>query len=939
MIQFKVYDVGPEFWDKWEDPTINVWQLNSDLWNELLDTYDQYFLDLYDWDNPRITLSIEDIQTSSPESVFTKTFRVPATPNNNQFFRFAFEINGVDFDATVKKPAEILVDGQYFRAGHIRLNGVYYDNESGNIDYEVLFMGELRDLATTIGDRTLCQLNFDDYEHANNYANIVNSWQAFPQGAKDDGLFNGDILYPLVEFGNNYDDKGVVQETRIASVGSLNFTQNSNPVDANRFKPMVRAKAIWDRIFQTYGYSYASEFLNSDRFRKIYISAWGTEPNINIFSGSSVNIFSATNGTVPQTMTAPSKQLLRFEEEVLNPSNNYDTTISRFTAPVSGTYKFTARTECYLRTNTSNPITATIGIYKTPIGPNPPDIEGNSFSSSNGLGILTVEGSLNLTAGEQVAILIEFSGLDYTLNLNSAVFNQSSFECTEAPGNVIPNYMFDCEYKQLDFIKDIINTFKLVIAPDNDNPRKFLVEPWNDFIGKGTKYDWTQKLDGTKDVKVEPLFYTQTEDIDFSFTPETDYINEFHQNTTKFPYGRLQFLSDNDLLTGKREITTSFGPTPVLQIEGEDDDSNFIIPHIHTHSNTDYGLEHLPLKANTRILFYNGIQSFNGNVSFNHWHFTDGVIVHQYDTWPLVTPYEDWPLTENSLHLNFNKDVAYFGTNVPGIDGSLGISLFDEYWAPYISELYNRFGRKLTAHFILDNYDLQNLTFNDVIFLNGTWYRPEKVYDAQVGERTSVKCELVKLIGYRDPADELVLEVNQDFTEDVVIGSPINQLMSFNNWAPGDPLNDVYGPNGTFTKAGYDVTTAGGAAIAWNYPENGLYKMKYRWIVRYDTNMWFDPAYGTSMLDLRLSGFNPPSTDINLIGGGQLVSLFPDTEPGNLLVLIDYETPILDLRDGATLPINTTQVRFAEFVNKIGGPVGQTMFTYRLASVQVFKTS
>ena len=36
MIQFKVYDVGPEFWDKWEDPSIKdlidnenqlIWQM------------------------------------------------------------------------------------------------------------------------------------------------------------------------------------------------------------------------------------------------------------------------------------------------------------------------------------------------------------------------------------------------------------------------------------------------------------------------------------------------------------------------------------------------------------------------------------------------------------------------------------------------------------------------------------------------------------------------------------------------------------------------------------------------------------------------------------------------------------------------------------------------------------------------------------------------
>jgi hypothetical protein len=41
--------------------------------------------------------------------------------------------------------------------------------------------------------------------------------------------------------------------------------------------------------------------------------------------------------------------------------------------------------------------------------------------------------------------------------------------------------------------------------------------------------------------------------------------------------------------------------------------------------------------------------------------------------------------------------------------------------------------------------DLQDLTFDDVIFVNGKYYRPEKIIDAQVGAETVVTCQLITL--------------------------------------------------------------------------------------------------------------------------------------------------------------------------------------------------
>src|SRR5210317_990989 len=79
------------------------------------------FLDLYETQPIKLNLSIEDITSADATSVFSRTFKVPATRDNNEFFQNAWELDGIDFDITIKKPAQILVDGTEFKVGHVRL--------------------------------------------------------------------------------------------------------------------------------------------------------------------------------------------------------------------------------------------------------------------------------------------------------------------------------------------------------------------------------------------------------------------------------------------------------------------------------------------------------------------------------------------------------------------------------------------------------------------------------------------------------------------------------------------------------------------------------------------------------------------------------------------------------------------------------------------------
>lgn len=753
---------------------------------------DSIFLDLYETQPIKLTISIEDLTNADATSTFSRVFKVPATGNNEEFFKNAFLVNGVTYDVTTKKPAEILVDGAEFKQGHIRLNKIYVNGDLDKIDYELLFLGETRDFSATIADDSLCQLVMDDIVPTGatyTQADIQASWLAFPNtqsitGAPvtptlESGLANGDIIFPLIDHGNSYGEEthggedyqvpleGVITTDRgsgpFASEFNKPFTQPLNsgspnnggawPLQLSRFKPMIRAKRIWDQIFEEAGYTYESDFIDSNRFHQMYVSAFGNREDIGInIEQSSQTQFSAVEQTPQNFSTGLSNgDYLKLNDNVYNPSGAFipGAGYSRYIAPAGNTSTNFYLMDCQAvafafvedSDGTNNGLAWNLDLYnrtqgiilQTSLGQTGAGTANLSYDSRTDSAV----GDIN--TGDVLVMRLSTGGA----SADSESCESASWICTAAPGSYYAPGDLDCEYKQIDFIKDILTAFRLVMQPSASKPNHFKVEPWQEFIGSGETYDWTDKLVKDKDVLIEPLFNNQSQTIDFSMVEDEDYINTFHQDNFKHPYGWLQFNSANELLKGKRKIElTGISPTPLEQIEqrvtaGPGTEPGFVIPQIHKHESEDNRTEHIPIKPNSRLMFYNGLQTITQ--ADNYW-YIEG-INNPFSRYPLTSSYETWPPTSTSLNLNFYNDVRYYG-NI----GTNGSTLFTEYWSRYIGSIYNKFSRKVTAHFTLDNTDLQDLTFDDLIFMNGVYYRPQLISNAEVGNKTSVKVELITVL-------------------------------------------------------------------------------------------------------------------------------------------------------------------------------------------------
>ena len=371
----------------------------------------QYWLDLYETQPIKLNLSIEDITNAEAKSVFSRTFKVPATPANNEFFKHAFLIDGIDYDVTVKKPAEIIVDGAEFRQGHIRLQRIFINGAQDKIDYEIIFLGETRDFSSAVGDATMCSLNI-----------TVTS-----------GLKGGDIVYPLINFGNSYDDNDEVEQSSIEigtqpsgqpkpktfNMGPSNDADYSLEID--RFKPMIRAKRLVDEIFSNANYTFTSVFFDSDLFKQMYVSAFGNEASVTIDAAASAsNTMDASTTTTQNLTSIPGFQPIAVSTTINDPSSgnpytadgkNYtaNNTVSYYTAPTTGQYTITASANWQAWTSptcqpTGNPVAGrltlrnNIGSVTYATGA----YGGGAYGTN-----LTVQGLISLQAGDQVFLYME----------------------------------------------------------------------------------------------------------------------------------------------------------------------------------------------------------------------------------------------------------------------------------------------------------------------------------------------------------------------------------------------------------------------------------------------------------------------------------------------------------------------------------------------------
>ena len=725
----------------------------------------RYELDTYKEEPIKLTISAEDI-TDIPkiESSFSRQFRIPATSNNAKFFNWWFEMDVLDFDVTQVVQAEIHIDGLIFKSGELRLQAAYKNDSTDNIDLEVVFFGETRDFATQLGDIFLSELQAPELSHILDLDYIRDTENLVPA--------NGGILrYGLAVKGyvysedNTWDPGGIdsPQPDEMNGQVSFNsariapFNRHQDHITSRQYTPFVQVKYLMDKIFDRTSYTYTSDsVLNEAWFANLYTDGITTAdglvpPNAN---GDALILGE------DQQLDEDVEVKVNYSTKVTDGYNSFNLTTDTYTVPFTSTSTY--QIQAILNVTDFHTIPTlqtrfTGKMYHKEFATGNTTIIGQTVVTvANGYQQLIVTNQTMNTFDEydQIWITVEATKNSPISSVNRPQVLDANFTVNGGPDAVSSAGLLKNDVKIIDFFKSILNRFRLVMVPSKTKPLEFVIKPWKDYIASSSDvFDWTKKLDNSKDITIKPIFFDQSAVIDFTDVEDIDKYNELHMDDYNFIYGRRLYDSQNLLLKDTREIENVFAPTPVHTLEGSNNFADkMIIPYFakehqeQEDETTGQGLNtEIPLIIKPRLLYWNGMKPVS-----DEW-FDQNDNQAGRTTYSQFSPHFQIPPVSTTIDLNWQKDIRYFAPS-----NSEGISIFDVYWKDYIDSLYSKDARLVTAYFTLDPEDLKNLTFDDVIFIKNNYYRVQKVYDAPLNMESIIKVDLIKLLDYVPTIEAIV---------------------------------------------------------------------------------------------------------------------------------------------------------------------------------------
>lgn len=708
-------------------------------------TNNQYVnLDLFTEQPIKLTLAVSNIvDPLSANSVFSRTFRVPHTSKNGPYFKAVFNVNSTDFDASIKADAYINDNGIYFSSGNIRLSAIYTNEQTNNVEYEINYYGETSDFGSKIGGGFLSEVDLSSYNHDQTYTNITNSWGG--------GLFSGDIVYPLVEWGYEYASgiptSGTFSKYTGAPSNKGTFGPISSPpptanvIRQSMMKPSIRAKALWDKIFEETGYTYTSTFLNSSEFLNLYIiSEDQARSELN-----ASQLFSATS-SVSQTNNSGGTYDVFFNVEAFDNGNQFNPVTSIFTAGATSGVPYLFNYDIFFAAPLIPPLRA-VGAFIQLV-----DADTNSLLASTGSPtVITNSGSFNangyfsvtLTAGQRVRIRVQYTSLNPpNADVPITIYFQS-LTLISAPENVNMSSVMPSNIRKVDFMRSIINRFRLVFVPSKEFTNQFEITPWKDWILQGNSIDWTAKLDGSKDMKITPLFYGQERLQVYKDQEDADFVNYNYQLDYKQTYGQLNRDSNNELIKGVRTIQDQFAPTPIYpmgSVNETDPLYEMPFPHLAKDTNT----ERQPIQPKLRLVYYNGVQIVPGGNQW--WLQADFGGPNAQTVFPLMSQYSTWPVNSSTFDLSWENEAPLYNTEISGLPtGRTTFDQFNVYWKTWYDVSFDPYSRIVEANFVLDWSDVINIKFNNYVFVKDAWYFVNKITDYIAGQNTNCRVELVKL--------------------------------------------------------------------------------------------------------------------------------------------------------------------------------------------------
>ena len=695
----------------------------------------QVILDLYEDEDLPLTLSVDDFKNVAEKvQSYSKAFNLPSTKRNNRIFDHIFEITrefasaGVLLFNPYKRTKCVLKqDGFVLFDGYLRMLDI--TDKEGEISYNVNLYSEVVALADTLKDKAFRDLDFTELEHDYNFSNIRNTWvdnNIFINPSTSGFRSSSTVKYPFVDWNHNY------------SVTSGGMTKLLTLESS--FRPFISIKYLIDRIFEESEFTYESAFFNTTDFKKLYMDFnWGadnspttsnTTQNGVYFIGIATNY--APNGSFGNLALITSLSQVDYN----NITNKFTATTTNVQYNISYYYE--------MRVAITNSQYSTRWLLTRAATGLEEEIDLNLFQSGGSSGTVIVFG------GSISPILQTGDTLEAQFSSNTTNGIVQNYDVFGSPPAITANITVNRsilsittdillqnlrgELGQWDFLKGLLTMFNLVTLPDEDNPNNIKIEPYGDvFIptatggttlaNRGIEHDWTDKID-VSEMKLEPLadlnkktmFKFVEDDDDYSFNEYKNLVGGHLYGSNEWDAG-----SQFNILEGEEEIIAEpFAATLVKPLMSQFPE--FITPAIYARGGdaTWEGFENSP-----RIMYNNGVVDMvSTTYSVPTQNGVSGDALEdqflQFSHLTDIPTSSAIPSTTIDFHFGICQLMTGVGTPTPN-------NLFNLYWLPYYSQLYNPNTRVMTIKVNLNASDINLFKFNDKIFLKNRIFRVNKI--------------------------------------------------------------------------------------------------------------------------------------------------------------------------------------------------------------------
>lgn len=705
---------------------------------------------------------------------------------------------GYNFNASKAAKVRLEINGLTAIKGVLRLLTIIHDGE--NIEYEVAIFGELGGFVNALGNKKLEDLDFSKYNHNYTIANIEDSWSGDFEYINQPGEFYGGnrLIWYVPEYIEFYvGDIVTISDTTLnngtytiqqvlydtftlvifgtpITIKTITFTFGSsvvNEVDSNftisypkegrgyyyplidyglvstdkesynyyAFRPAFYVREYMDKIIRGAGYTYESNFFESDFFKRLIVPHNQKE----LFNQSTTFYVQTTNSLAVNFTNnnagITSNAFVRYTGVTTNDFTYVDgggfgaskfiyTGITQITIKIKVRYTYTATT-----TNGGN-AQAVIYNFGSTIEQSDLIIDGIQRTA-------TIEKIFTINNNEEISFAVRStpnSGSSVTINLDTNTY----FTITSEPETYIPytlgdslnlNHCLPVNIFQKDFFTSILKMFYLMVTEDKERDRHLIIEPWVEFynLDRTSYLDWSDKIDRSQPIKIVPMSEINSRYYNLNYKSDNDYFNEDYKKKFNEGYGNVVF--DNQLDFAKDSSTTevTFSATPLVGYEDEDK----VVSTIFKWDGTTTDKEER-VSSNIRILQSKLIE---GVTSWDILDLDGTTILDSFVNYPYAGHLDDPDIPGSDLSFGIPKQL-YFNLAA----GALGNNLFNTFYSSYLAEITDKDSRLVIAKIKLNEQDIFNLDFSRFIWIDGVLYRLSKIIDYTAGEICTI--ELLRVI-------------------------------------------------------------------------------------------------------------------------------------------------------------------------------------------------